>query len=135
MWRALNRFYGLQDFPYLKLEIRDLNAKSGRDSGLKVRAGGVMPTITLGITELHEILSRDYGIEGPYWGPSMDARKNGAWEGLKRYASRLIIPSRELQGCINVVVLNKCQMNKKERIIYEFEMDLKKIFLLTFQSK
>ena len=25
---------------------------------------------TLGITELHEILSRDYEIEGPYWGPS-----------------------------------------------------------------
>ena len=24
----------------------------------------------LGITELHEILSRDYEIEGPYWGPS-----------------------------------------------------------------
>ena len=29
-----------------------------------------MPEMTLGITVLHEILSRDYGIEGPYWEPS-----------------------------------------------------------------
>ena len=29
-----------------------------------------MPKITLGITGLHEILSRDYGIEEPYWEPS-----------------------------------------------------------------
>ena len=27
-----------------------------------------MPRITIGITELHEILGRDYGIEEPYWG-------------------------------------------------------------------
>ena len=26
--------------------------------------------MTLGITGLHEILGRDYGIEEPYWGPS-----------------------------------------------------------------
>ena len=29
-----------------------------------------MPKITLGITGLHEILSRDHGIKEPYWGPS-----------------------------------------------------------------
>ena len=29
-----------------------------------------MPKITLGIKGLHEILSRDYGIEEPYWEPS-----------------------------------------------------------------
>ena len=29
-----------------------------------------MPKITIGITELHEILGRDYGIEEPYWGSS-----------------------------------------------------------------
>ena len=29
-----------------------------------------MPKIALGITELLEILGRDYGIEEPYWGPS-----------------------------------------------------------------
>ena len=29
-----------------------------------------MPKITLGIAGLHEILSRDHGIEEPYWGPS-----------------------------------------------------------------
>ena len=30
-----------------------------------------MPKITLGITGLLEILGRDYGIEKPYWGPSL----------------------------------------------------------------
>ena len=29
-----------------------------------------MPKITLGITGLHKILGRDYGIEEPHWGPS-----------------------------------------------------------------
>ena len=28
--------------------------------------------ITLGITGLHEILSWNYGIKGPYWGPSTE---------------------------------------------------------------
>ena len=55
------------DFPYLKLGIRDLKAKSGRDSGLKLCAGGGMPKITLGITGSKEIAGRDYGIEEPYW--------------------------------------------------------------------
>ena len=60
----------MRDFPYLRLGIRDFQAKSGRDSGLKVCAGGGMPKVTLGITGLPEILGRDYGIEKPYWGPS-----------------------------------------------------------------
>ena len=43
-------------------------AKSGRDSGLKVCARGGMPNITLGITGLaHQILGRDYWIKEPYW--------------------------------------------------------------------
>ena len=47
--------------------IRDLKAKSGRDSGLKVCARGGMPNITLGITGLaHQILGRDYWIKEPY---------------------------------------------------------------------
>ena len=71
--RVLNRFYGIRDFPYLKLGIRDLRAKSRRDSGLKVCGRVRMPEITLEITGLHEILSRDYGIEGPYWGLSLQA--------------------------------------------------------------
>ena len=68
--RVPNRFSGIRDFPSLKLGIRDFKAKSGRDSGLKVCAGGGMPKIALGITGLLEILGRDYGIEEPYWGPS-----------------------------------------------------------------
>ena len=69
--RVTNRIFGILDFPYLKLGIRDLKAKSGRDSGLKVYARGGMPKLTLGITGLHEILGRDCGIEEPYWGPSL----------------------------------------------------------------
>ena len=57
--------YEIRDFPCLKLGIRDLKAKSRRDSGLKVCAGGGTQKITLGITGLHEILSRDYVIEEP----------------------------------------------------------------------
>ena len=57
----------------MKLGIRDLKPKSGRDSGLKVYARGGMLKITLGITGLHEILGRDYGIEEPYWEPSIIA--------------------------------------------------------------
>ena len=49
-----------------------------RDSGFREKRVGIesmlergMPKITLGITGLHEILARDYGIEDPYWGPSL----------------------------------------------------------------
>ena len=68
--RILNRFFGIRDFSHLKLGIRDFKAKSERDLGLKVCAGGGMPKITLGITGLHEVLGRDYRSEKPYWGPS-----------------------------------------------------------------
>ena len=54
----------------MKLGIRDFKAKSGRDSGLKVCAGGGITKIALGITGLLEILGRNYGIEEPYRGPS-----------------------------------------------------------------
>ena len=63
------RFLGIRDFPHLKLGIRDLKAKSGRVSGFKVCLGGELAKISHGITELHEILVRDYGIEEPYWAP------------------------------------------------------------------
>ena len=69
--RVSNKFFGMRDFPYLRLGIRDFKARSGRDRGLKVCAGGGMPKVTLGITGLPEILGRDYGIEKPYWGPSI----------------------------------------------------------------
>ena len=61
--RVLSKFFGIRDFPYLKLGIWGFKAKSGRDSGLKVCAGGRMPKIFLGITGMHEYLGRDYGIE------------------------------------------------------------------------
>ena len=66
------RFFGIWDFPYFKLGVRDLKAKSGRDSGLKVCAGGGIPKITLGIEGSNEIAGRDYGIEETYWGPSSE---------------------------------------------------------------
>ena len=68
--RVLDRFFGIRDFPHLKLGIRDFKAKSERDLLLKVFEGGGMPKITLGITGLHEALDRDYRSEKPYWGPS-----------------------------------------------------------------
>ena len=58
----------------MKLGIRDLKAKSGGVWGLKVCPGGGIPKITLEITGLHETLRRDYGIEEPYWGPSLKAK-------------------------------------------------------------
>ena len=61
--RVPNRFFGIPNFPCLKLGIRDFRAKSARDSELKVYAGGEMPIVTLGITGFHEILGRVYGIE------------------------------------------------------------------------
>ena len=48
-----------------------MKAKSGGVWGLKVCPGGGIPKITLEITGLHETLRRDYGIEEPYWGPSL----------------------------------------------------------------
>ena len=67
--RIPNRFFGIRDFFYLKLGIRDSKAKLGRDSGLKVCVGGWMSNITIGITGLNEIFSRDYGIEEHYCPP------------------------------------------------------------------
>ena len=58
-------FFGIRDFPSLKLGIRNFKAKSGpRDAGLKVCAGDEIRKITLGI------LGRYLGIEEPYWRPS-----------------------------------------------------------------
>ena len=71
--RVPDNFYGIRDFPYLKLGIQDFKAKSRRDLGLKVCAVGGMPKMTFGIPGLHEIWGRDYGIEEPYWGPSMES--------------------------------------------------------------
>ena len=53
----------------MKLGIRDLKAKSGRDSGLKVYARGGMPKITLGITGLHEFWVGITGLKNPIGDP------------------------------------------------------------------
>ena len=57
-------------FPLL-FEARNsgFQSKIGQDLGPKVCARVRMPQITLGITGLHEILGKDYGIEEPHWGP------------------------------------------------------------------
>ena len=52
--RVPNSFFGTRVFRYLKLGSRDLKAKSGRVSVLKVCARGGMPNITLGITGLRK---------------------------------------------------------------------------------
>ena len=69
--RVSNKFFGMRDFPYLRLGIRDFKAISGRDSELKVCTGSGVPKITLRITGLPEILGRDYRIEKPYWAPAI----------------------------------------------------------------
>ena len=89
--RVPNRFSGIRDFPSLKLGIRDFTAKSGRDSGLKVCAGGGMPKITLRIKGLLEILGQDYGIEKPYWRPSLIVSK--------------LSPSWSVESNINSIVI------------------------------
>ena len=38
---------------------------------MKLRAGGGIPKITLGIAGLRGISGRDSGIEEPHWGPSL----------------------------------------------------------------
>ena len=43
--RVPNKFFGLRDFLYLRLGIRDFKAKPGEDSGLKVFTGGGIPQI------------------------------------------------------------------------------------------
>ena len=58
-----------RDPRFPSFEARDLKAKSGLVSGFKVWLGGGMPKITLGITRLHEILGRYYGIEELFWVP------------------------------------------------------------------
>ena len=39
--RIPSRVFGIRDFPYLKLGIRDLKAKSGRDSGFQILPSGL----------------------------------------------------------------------------------------------
>ena len=61
--RVANRFVGIRDFPYLTLGIRDFEAKIRARFGTEGIAGGGMPKTNTGVTELPEILGRDYGIE------------------------------------------------------------------------
>ena len=51
-------------------EVKDsrFESKIGASFGIERMHGSGMPSITLGITGLHEILSRDYKIEEPYRG-------------------------------------------------------------------
>ena len=60
--RVLDRFFGIRD--------SEFKSKIGTRFGIEIMFGRGMPKITLGITGLHKILGRDYGIEEPYWGPS-----------------------------------------------------------------
>ena len=57
----------------LQKVFRDLGLSlfEAQDSGLKVRVRVRMPILTLGITGLHEILGRNYGIEELYCGASL----------------------------------------------------------------
>ena len=65
---VFNRSLGIRDFSCLNLGIRNFNEKSGRHSGLKLsREVACRKKRNIGITWLHEMWSRNYGIEEPYW--------------------------------------------------------------------
>ena len=51
-WRVPKRFFGIRDFPYLKLRVRDFKAKSGKIRDCTLCAGVRMREINLGITGL-----------------------------------------------------------------------------------
>ena len=67
--RIRNRFSGMWDFPYLKLQIRDFKAKRGRDSRLKKMRGYGISKITIGITGLREIRFEITGLNNPIGEP------------------------------------------------------------------
>ena len=101
--RVLNRFYEIRDFPYLKLGIRELRAKSRRDSGLKVCGRVRMPEMTLGIT----------GLKDPIGKPPM-RREGDRWvlpyEGdLSSYIVRSVTikPCRVLSFLITCICMEK----------------------------
>lgn len=65
---VFNGSFGIRDFSCLNLGIRDFKEKSGRDSGLKLsREVACRKKRNIGITWLHEMWSRDYRREEPYW--------------------------------------------------------------------
>ena len=51
LWRVPKRFFGIRDFPYLKLRIRDFKAKSGKIRDWTLCAGVRMPEINLGLRD------------------------------------------------------------------------------------
>ena len=71
--RVPKRFFGILDFPYLKLGIRDFKAKRGMKFGFEVVRGMWVAKnkLTIRITGLNEILGRDYELEELYWETSI----------------------------------------------------------------
>ena len=70
-------FFGIRDFPYLKIEIRELKAKSERDSGLTVCAGRsweVACQKTLGVTGLNNLIGDPLRMTAcfSFWVPITD---------------------------------------------------------------
>ena len=63
------RFFGIRDFPYLKLGIFKQTRGEIRDLKFCAGVAGGMLNITNMITGWHEISARDYGIEEPCRGP------------------------------------------------------------------
>ena len=66
-----NRFYGIQDFPYLKLGFRDLKFKGGLRFGIESVHARWDSKITTGITGLPENLGRNDRIKEPQRGSSI----------------------------------------------------------------
>ena len=72
--RRINNFEGPQyvfrdpGFPLFEVRDSGFESKIGASFGIESMHGSGMPSITLGVKGLHEILSRDCKIEEPYRG-------------------------------------------------------------------
>ena len=61
-------------FPLFEARDSRFESKIGARFGIESIRERWDAKITLGITGLHEILGRDYGIEEPYWGPGVKVK-------------------------------------------------------------
>ena len=120
--RVPSRFFGVRDFPSLKLGIQDFKENSGARSRLKVCAGGGIPKITLGITGLHENSGRDDGIEEHYWGPSLvTSSALSAWK-LAVHLVSFLIRSEQIIWCSSRNTW-KDQLNPEPSLSFRFRVD------------
>ena len=120
--RVPSSSFGSRDFPYLKLGIRDFKENSGARSRLKLCAGGRIPKITLGITGLHEISGRNYGIEEPSWGPSFVTSSALSARNLAVHLKSILMRSEQIIWCSSRNTW-KDLLNPEPSLSFRFRVD------------